>query len=164
MFKYKNDGYVFKFNQSDDFGIICRNMLNSPAMADCDYGKAVFKILTSYHSDYADKVFDKFDYVAEAKKYIKQNYFTHITVEQVSQHVNLSRGYLRNIFFEKEGMSPKSYIIKLRMKRACNLLAESKLSIGKIAMSVGYDDVFQFIKMFNKYMGCSPTSYRKSKN
>lgn len=159
--KYKSDGYVFNFNLHDSFETVCKNLLGSAAMKDCEYGRAVFKILSSHHADYMDGFDDTYDHVTEAKEYIRQNYFTHITAEQVAEHVHLSRAYLRNIFFEREGISPRAYIIKMRMERACYLLTESELLVTEIAMSVGYDDIFQFIKLFKKHLGCSPTEYRK---
>lgn len=163
MQKYKEDGYVFNFRQCDDFPTMCNTLLSSAAMGDCEYGRAVFNILKTYHTDYVYKELPSYDYVAVAKEYIHQNYFTDITAGRVASRVNLSRAYLRNIFFEREGISPKAYIIKLRMERACRLLSESNLSVTEIALSVGYEDVFQFIKLFKKHLGCSPTEYRKSK-
>ena len=60
------------------------------------------------------------------------------------------------------GMSPCDYIIDYKMKRAEKQLLKTNLSVGEIALSVGYADRLAFSKRFAKKMGMSPTEYRKS--
>jgi AraC family transcriptional regulator of arabinose operon len=45
-------------------------------------------------------------------------------------------------------MSPKEYIINYRMNQAGLLLKNTDMPISEIAVSVGYDDCFNFSKAF----------------
>lgn len=47
------------------------------------------------------------------------------------------------------------------MQKAKDLMADNSISITKIAENVGCPDYFYFNKLFRKYIGCSPSEYRK---
>lgn len=97
----------------------------------------------------------------EAKKYMQSNFHHSITIENVASHLCLSRAYLRNIFFEYNGISPQNYLINLRIERAKELLHTGNFTISSIAGSVGYPDVLTFSKFFKAHTGISPANYRK---
>jgi AraC-like DNA-binding protein len=59
------------------------------------------------------------------------------------------------------GMSPKEYIIKLRLDRSMELLQCTDLSVGEISDIVGYQDPLYFSKLFKRKLGVSPAAYRK---
>ena len=66
-------------------------------------------------------------------------------------------------FKKKLGCSFSEYLVRFRMNKAASLLREeSMLSISEIADSVGYTDYAQFSKIFKKYKGASPRTYRKA--
>ncbi len=101
-------------------------------------------------------------HIIDAENYIKAYYKEINSAQQVADRLGLSRAYLRNLFYEQKGMSTKEYIIKIRLEQACNMLL-SDYAIKTVALSVGYEDQLQFSKIFKKYMGISPTEYRKRK-
>jgi transcriptional regulator GlxA family with amidase domain len=59
-------------------------------------------------------------------------------------------------------VSPQNYLINFRLKKACDLLSGTNLSINELSNSVGYGDPFLFSKVFKKYKGISPRAYRTS--
>ena len=59
-------------------------------------------------------------------------------------------------------MSPQEYLMKRRIERALELLADPELAVTEIAQAVGYYDVLQFSRIFKKHMGISPSQYRIS--
>lgn len=98
------------------------------------------------------------------KKFIDENYFSNITIDLVAQNFNFSRNYLYTLFKECYGISPQNYLLKLRIEKAKELLrGENNLSIGDIALAVGYSDPLYFSRLFHKKTGLSPTEYM-SKN
>ncbi|HAN22075.1 MAG: hypothetical protein A2Y15_07630 [Clostridiales bacterium GWF2_36_10] len=101
-------------------------------------------------------------YFNRAAEYIGQNYSHSLTVEEVADFVGIDRKYLFFIFKKNCSLSPKDYIIKFRMDKACELMGNKALSISTIAHSVGYSDALLFSKMFKKSLGKSPTDYRKA--
>lgn len=99
------------------------------------------------------------DYVYKAKKIIDYNY-NFITVETLSETLNLNPSYLCRIFTEKMGVSPKRYILNKKMERAKELLS-TNASISAISNSIGFTDSFYFSRIFKKYEGISPSEYKK---
>ena len=84
-----------------------------------------------------------------------------ITPNEAADILNLSRAYLRNLFVGMRGQSLMDYIINYRITKAQELLDQTDYTIALIASSVGYDDQFQFAKIFKKRMGKSPSQFRK---
>ena len=109
----------------------------------------------------AGKIQAKRDYVGEAKRFFQGGYDRGVTVDEVAFALGISRAYLRNVFYEKTGISPQAYLMSLRMKRA-EILLHRDYTITEIAAAVGYTDVLQFSKIFAKHHGMSPTQYRKN--
>ncbi len=73
-----------------------------------------------------------------------------ITVQEVANHVGLSRSYLYKMFIKHLGESTQSYLINIRMYKSSLLLKETSLSIAEIANKVGYNDPLLFSKTFSK--------------
>ena len=73
----------------------------------------------------------------------------------------MSPNYLANLFAKEGEISPKRYLIQIRMETAANLLRTSSSSITDVAKAVGYTSPLHFSKSFSAYYGVSPLQYRK---
>ncbi|MBQ4527820.1 MAG: AraC family transcriptional regulator [Clostridia bacterium] len=105
----------------------------------------------------------KTDYVQTAREIIHSEYMNPITIEGISERLNLDRTYFSVLFRKKTGISPKNYLLNFRMDMAKKLLSREDVSVSVAAYSVGYGDVFNFSKMFKKCYGVSPSEYAKQK-
>lgn len=103
---------------------------------------------------------DETDYAQKARTFIDSNFHKRISVEDVASHVSVERKYLRMLFVKRYGVSTMDYIMKKRMERAKELLAQTNAPISAVASSVGYDDALGFSRIFKKYVGLSPKDYR----
>lgn len=65
-------------------------------------------------------------------------------------------------FKEQTGYSPRKYLLRMRIEKACNLLHHSDLSIDQIASSCGFSDRYYFTRIFTRTMKVSPGVYRKN--
>lgn len=102
------------------------------------------------------------EYVKAAISYVHTFYYdVTINVDQISNYVGIDRSYLYRLFKEKLGVSPKKYIMEYKLKTAAKLLRETSLSIGQVALSVGFDDQLYFSTAFRSFFGKSPSNYRK---
>ena len=64
-------------------------------------------------------------------------------------------------FFKKNsGNSFTDHVTKLRMVRACELLADPKTPITEICFDVGYTNISNFNQLFRKLRGTTPSAYR----
>lgn len=101
--------------------------------------------------------------VERAKKYIEDNFRRDISLEDVSQKVDISSYYFSKIFKEETGEGFIEYLTKLRMEEAKRLLEESDLSIKEVCSEVGYSDPNYFSRSFKKYAGVTPTEAREKR-
>ncbi|GAA0822481.1 AraC family transcriptional regulator [Clostridium tertium] len=100
-------------------------------------------------------------YIQESIDFINNNYMKAITVQEVANHVSLSRSYLYKMFIKHLGQSTQSYLINIRMYKSSLLLKETSLPISEVANKVGYSDPLLFSKAFSKHFSMSASNYRK---
>lgn len=70
---------------------------------------------------------------------------------------------LNRLFIKTFGFTVHKFVIKCRMEKAQSLLKNGDLTIGKIALAVGYKNIFHFSKVFKAYYGYSPKQDKQSK-
>lgn len=99
--------------------------------------------------------------ISEAAKYIRQNYEKNITLNEVADHVNMSRTYFSKLFKKQTGVGFSNYLVKVRINEAAKLLTDTEHSITDIALSCGFNDSSYFSSLFKKTMGVSPGKYKK---
>jgi AraC-like DNA-binding protein len=95
-------------------------------------------------------------------KYIHKNFNLDISVKQLASMEHLSISRYRTIFKKCTGFSPLNYIIALRIKKACELIIQTDLSIKEIAESVGYHDQLYFSRIFKSRTGIAANCYKKN--
>ena len=81
--------------------------------------------------------------------------------ELITGQFYLSYSYLAAEFKRETGMSMGQYHNAARMKRACDLLRSTLMSVGEISDRLGFSDMLYFSKKFSSFAGISPTDYRK---
>ena len=82
-----------------------------------------------------------------------------ITVSSLAESFGFDRSYLYRIFKKRYGIGIKEYIIKVRLEKGKELLKEG-FSVKESAHLVGYDDEFNFSKVFKKEYGVAPSRVR----
>jgi YesN/AraC family two-component response regulator len=65
------------------------------------------------------------------------------------------------MFKQSTGRTFVDYLNRLRIEKAVSLLNQGVCNVTEAVMSVGFDDVNYFSRVFKKYMKRSPESYRK---
>ncbi len=94
--------------------------------------------------------------------YIHDNISLPLTVESLSEREYMSSSRYRELFRAVTGISPKDYIINLRINIACEMLSRAEMSVGEIAAAVGFSDGRYFSRIFMRRIGKTPTEYRQS--
>lgn len=100
--------------------------------------------------------------VSRISAYISEHLADDLTLQMVADHVHVSRNYLCSIFRREFNETFVSYITRLRMNRAMELLREGHMKTYEVAAAVGYGDYVYFSQVFKKQTGVTTTEYRKS--
>lgn len=101
------------------------------------------------------------EHLYKAIQYINAHYFEDLNLDILAQNVFVSSYYLSHLFRREMGVTFSDYLTKVRVSRAKELLMEGRL-VEDVSECVGYRDGNYFIKIFKKYVGVTPSKYRKS--
>lgn len=99
-------------------------------------------------------------WVRQVRSFVEANISRDITLEEISEHLRVSKFYICREFKMHTGFTIFQYITKLRMKLAVDMLSEGRLFISEIAHNIGFPDSKYFSKVFKKYYNCSPHEYK----
>ncbi len=98
----------------------------------------------------------------KAEKLLTEHLAEHIPIKKIAIKFGISETSLKNYFKAIYGENISEYLRKYRMKKASQLLLETKLSVGEISHLVGYTKQGKFAELFRRYYGHSPLEYRRA--
>jgi AraC family transcriptional regulator len=84
-------------------------------------------------------------------------------LSELATHVGVSAFHLLRIFRRELGVTPRQYAIRMRLRRAIDLLRDTRIPITEIAFDSGFGDVSHFVKTFTREIGCSPSRFRRGR-
>lgn len=79
----------------------------------------------------------------------------------LARECNISEIYFRKIFTEEYKLSPKQYLIEVRINKAKQLLTDGFLKINAVASQCGLTNQYHFCRIFKEKTGLTPTEYSK---
>ncbi len=95
--------------------------------------------------------------------YIEKHYGDpQLSNDLLASLLNISEVYMRRLFKEQFGTSPKQYILNLRIQKAKQILSQSNKTITQIALECGFTSIHHFCRAFKSECGQTPTNYRNS--
>ena len=122
---------------------------------------AVFNIITAAHANRSSHAKALDNRVADALEYINKNIGHEIILDEICEHIHVSKYYLCHIFKKTTGMTVFEYILSRRLSIARQYLLENELSLSEIANTAGFSSFSYFSKSFRKYEGVTPREFRK---
>ncbi len=96
-----------------------------------------------------------------AKQYINDNYMNQVNLEEIAGMTGFNSSYFSSLFKKETGENFLTYLTKVRIDKAKQLLKETNINISEICTKVGYTDLRHFTQAFKKYAGIKPNEYRK---
>ncbi|WP_245208191.1 response regulator transcription factor [Sediminibacillus dalangtanensis] len=96
-----------------------------------------------------------------AEAYIKKYYTSDIKAHEVADVINISPNYFSSLFKQRTGKNFNEYVKELRVEQAKTLLADTPFKVREIAEQVGYHEYKYFVEVFKKFVGMTPTEFRK---
>ena len=94
--------------------------------------------------------------------YMELHYAQPLTLDQIAQEVHCHPTHVIRCMKNEFGLTPMQMLIRLRVRRACELLSSLDESVLEVANDVGFSSPSYFCKQFRKVTGCSPKEYRSS--
>ncbi|MEG1426837.1 MAG: helix-turn-helix domain-containing protein [Oscillospiraceae bacterium] len=96
-------------------------------------------------------------------KEMENRYNEELPINELADMYGMTKNYFSSLFRKEMGVSPVTYITKIRMDKAKELLAHTSESVIDVAKAVGYEDGQYFFRVFKKATGFTPLQYRKMK-
>jgi AraC family transcriptional regulator of arabinose operon len=84
-----------------------------------------------------------------------------LSIHEIASFGNISEIYLRKLFNKYLQVSPKQYLIHLRISKSKELFESTNLSVDQVSKNCGYSTVYHFCRSFKNICKCTPSEYRK---
>ena len=97
-------------------------------------------------------------------QYIQLNYTQDISLEDIADHVGISKSTVLNLFRDHLHITPINYLINYRLNEAALLLTNTEKKIHTVSGEAGFHNVDYFCRVFKKHYHITPTEYRKKKS
>lgn len=138
-----------------------------PLMADIITTQIIVQLLRDINGDLSfrrETTYKDKQSIKTAIDYMQCYYNCGIAIEDICQIVNLSPNYFIRSFKQQTGQTPYQYLTGIRIEKAQQMLTKSSYSVGEIAILCGFVNAGHFATLFKRYLGVSPSEYRKAKN
>lgn len=129
-------------------------------------------IISLLHSIYRDTSFPKINiirnkepysyYVTKALEYINRNYQEPISLEDVSNHLDINKCYFCSIFKNETGKTYSQYLNELRIEKSKELILKEYAPLLEIALAVGFNNQNYFNMIFKKITNMTPMEFRNN--
>ncbi len=145
------------------FDTLLQNLAGSSRAEAVGTGLAVHQLLAAMVMASEDSMpAGEGDAVRMAQDFIERNFSEDLTVERIAGEVALSTSQLIRIFKRQTGTTPHNYLLRYRITRAKELLAETSMPVGQVSREVGFASESNFSYRFSQMAGQSPSAYRAS--
>ena len=99
--------------------------------------------------------------ISPTLKFMEQNPYSTVSVEELAAMCNISEGCFRRLFNDYTGKSPSRYKIDIKIESAKKMLENSATSVEQISTILGFSTCAYFCRIFKKETGLTPSEYRK---
>ena len=100
------------------------------------------------------------DNLHDVRTYIDDHLEQPLSVDDLAERAYLSRYHFIRLFRRHFYVTPHQYLMRKRLEKARELLADSELTITEICFAVGFESVGSFSTLFHRNVGWSPSIYR----
>ena len=102
----------------------------------------------------------------ERLKSVVQAMETHLEdvlqIDQLASICGLSQRQLERLFKREQGCSPVKFYLRLRLERAEQLLAYTRMSVRDVGVACGFSSLAQFSRQYKAQYGLPPSRMREA--
>lgn len=99
--------------------------------------------------------------LAVGLRFIRDHAFDPITINEVTKAAGMSRRVFERRFAKQMGRSPKAEVLRLRLERVKQLLADTDWNLAQIAERTGFNYGEYLHTVFTQKIGITPGNFRK---
>lgn len=99
--------------------------------------------------------------LGSAIEYVDKNYPNNFKIADLANECHMSETHFRRIFQEKMNMTPVEYVNFVRVRKACELIDKTDISMEDVAEKVGFVTPSTFNRNFRRIIGTSPYQWKK---
>ncbi|MBQ6698231.1 MAG: AraC family transcriptional regulator [Oscillospiraceae bacterium] len=101
--------------------------------------------------------------VSTVKQIIELNHTNpNFNIKEIAPVLYLSTRQVDRIFKDETGMTPRAYLIDVKLFHVTQLLKENDYKVKELCRIAGFFDEFQFMKIFKAKFGMTVKEYRRS--
>lgn len=98
---------------------------------------------------------------AMALDFVQRHFAETVRLCDVAGHCHMSESEFSRVFKKEQGLTFCEYLLKFRISKACESLADPLVQIKTVAFDVGFNDLSYFARTFRRYTGVTPSSYQQ---
>jgi AraC-like DNA-binding protein len=106
-------------------------------------------------------IIEPFHVFRNAIEYLQAHFMDEIRIEHLARLSNMSLSTFERKFKQHFALTPKQYILRMRVHEACRLLPGSQ-SIERVALDTGFGGQSYFTLQFRSVVGITPKQYQRS--
>lgn len=154
-----------------ELGIMLTAEINSPHPAGRLYGESLVDTLAVHllrHYTTASRRLPEVNgglsghKLRRATDYIRDNLAHDLSLAEIADVVDLSTYHFVRAFKQTTGQTPYQYLLKSRIERAKQLLAETELPLAEIGHLVGFNSQSHFTTSFRRLARLTPKTFRET--
>ncbi|WP_170311516.1 response regulator [Vallitalea okinawensis] len=127
-----------------------------------EYSNKIKELLNKLEQQSYKKIDNQDSVIEQVEQYILGNMNKKITLKKLAEYVHLNPSYLSRLFKQIKGVSLIDYSNQLKIDKAKEILQQEDISIQQVGRAIGIQDPYYFNKVFKKYVGISPSVYKKA--
>ncbi|MCR5108169.1 MAG: AraC family transcriptional regulator [Lachnospiraceae bacterium] len=99
--------------------------------------------------------------IEKAFSYVEEHFSEPIKISELADFCAMSEAHFRKLFVMHMHMKPVEYINSVRIRAACDMLANTNKSVDEVALSCGFTTPSTFNRNFRQFMEITPNQWRK---
>ena len=100
--------------------------------------------------------------VLNAVAFVRDHFHEKVPARDIAAHCGLSRFQFSRSFHAVFGITFREYLLRYRIRAACERLITGDTPVTEIAFAVGFHDGSYFARMFRRYTGVLPSQYARA--
>lgn len=99
--------------------------------------------------------------VTRIHEFLMKNYQGDIDLKEIAEVAHMAPASVCRFFKNSTGLTIFEYLNKIKINYSCQLLLNTDLNILDISYDCGFNNLSHFNKQFRKFIGTTPTQFRK---